>query len=180
MIPPRDINTIMSILDDVFADVYEHCSFSELEPAMNPDRFLSTVMDSFSTHWAAIPDEPLPLRTSVTVGTQCPQPGDVLPVARYGASGTFSSVPTPGVPFALRCAANTLASGNRCKLQAFYPYTLCAVHFGYFTVRGDLPTGGEFRPYQPHPDDWQNGPSRNFREHIPRSFLIVAFCISFC
>ena len=76
------------------------------------------------------------------------------------------TVPTPvGAPLpalmpndahAVRCASNTVATGQRCGRAAFHPLTLCSVHFRYWKVHHFLPHGGARAPGMSHPDDlWQ-------------------------
>ena len=104
-------------------------------------RYQDTFSDAFGICWDIVPPEPLPNRPSQTAQTPCPEPG------------AFTLVPL-SAPFALRCSANTLSAGRRCRNQAYYPATLCDVRVTYRKRHGHLPLGGATRPYVPHPDDY--------------------------
>ena len=132
---------IRSMLDDPCAITYETLSFGLLGPNLTLGRYQDTFSDAFDTFWAAVPDEPTPNHTSYSASTQCPEPG------------AFAMVPVTAA-FALRCSANTLSTGARCRYQTFYPHTLCEVHVDYFSRHGHLPPGGADRPFIPHPDDY--------------------------
>ena len=64
----------------------------------------------------------------------------------------------PNFEHAVRCASNTLATGNRCNRASFLPFTLCSVHFRYWKTHKFLPPGGASAPGIPHPTDLWHPP----------------------
>ena len=110
--------------------------------------FSSALLPRFIERFGEIPRGPVPQTPTASASTQCP------------ADGSRLLAPTPRVPFAVRFCANTVATGRRGLLQAFYPFTLCARHYRYFCVRAALPPGEAMAPYQPHPDDYRPGVGR--------------------
>ena len=132
---------VRQILGEVCEVTYSSMGFGCLEPTMSYELYNSTFSEALEIFLEAIPDEPCPHRPSNTVATQCPEPG------------AYTLVPI-STPFALRCSANTISSGRRCRYQAWYPATLCEVHRDYFYRHRHLPHGGAQRPFAPHPDDY--------------------------
>ena len=80
-------------------------------------------------------------------------PTPVAPPAPVAPIVTPAPRLRPNFENAVRCASNTLTTGERCARAAFRPYTLCAVHFRYFKVHNRLPPGGAVCPGRPHPTD---------------------------
>ena len=140
-------DAMFNAVSEMRRDVYEVLSFGTQQPPLSPALFHDTVYTAFTSHWEAIPPaEPIALRPSVSTGAQFPLPG------------SHHLVPIPDEPFPARCSAATLSTGHRCRLPAYYSFTLCAVHFRFFERHAHLPSGGAQRPYIPHPDDVWLGP----------------------
>ena len=132
---------IVQVIGEMRRDVYQVLCLAVMEPTMSPALFHDTVFSSFTSRWGEVPPEPTPRRPTASVGTQCDAPGSHV------------SVPAPEIPRPIRCASNNFPTGHRCRLQAFYPFTLCVVHFRFATQHAFLPNGGADRPYCPHPGD---------------------------
>ena len=132
---------VRQILGETCEVTYASLAFYCLEPTMTYDRYFSTFSAALDIFLDAIPDEPTPNVPSHSTATQCPEPG------------AFALAPVSS-PFAIRCSANTLSAGRRCRYQAWYPATLCDVHRDYFYRHHHLPPGGAQRPFVPHPDDY--------------------------
>ena len=133
-------------IDEAALDAYNELRLHDIEPALTFQRFAETVSAELEALCQSVPDEPQPQRVTTSVATQCP------------CHGSYVLVTLRGVPFPVRISANADGSCHRCILQAFYPYTLRAVHDRYFGRHGHLPPGGAFRAYEPHPGDFWPGP----------------------
>ena len=150
----RDLDSVLAMLNDVCAGVYGQFAFVELEPTMSQERFRFTLKTTFAKHWLSVPPEPTPMPARLSVATQCSVPETAFSAPLICSPPAHVLVPNPAAPFPVRCAAATVSTGIRCRLQAYYPYTLCATHRRFFLAHSELPPGGAPKPFTPHPDDW--------------------------
>ena len=132
---------LQDVIGNVCHDVFEILSLGEPSEPLTPALFHDTVYAAFVSHWEEVPDEPRPARPAVSTASQC------------GMTGSHVWVPMPDSPIPIRCASNTLTNGQRCKLPAYYPYTLCATHYRFLCRHQFLPDGGATAAYLPHPQD---------------------------